>query len=55
MEPPNEVETYIHRSGRTARAGKQGTCITFYNYKNQGQLEEIERRAGIKFEKVGPP
>lgn len=31
MEPPKEVESYIHRSGRTARAGKHGTCITFYN------------------------
>lgn len=30
LEPPREVETYIHRSGRTARAGNSGTCITFY-------------------------
>ncbi len=31
LEPPKEVESYIHRSGRTARAGKSGTCITFYS------------------------
>lgn len=31
LEPPKEVETYIHRSGRTARAGAKGTCITFYD------------------------
>lgn len=30
VEPPQEVETYIHRSGRTARAGKDGVAITFY-------------------------
>lgn len=30
IEPPKEVETYIHRSGRTARAGKSGQCITFF-------------------------
>ena len=30
LEPPKEVETYIHRSGRTARAGADGKCITFY-------------------------
>jgi ATP-dependent RNA helicase DDX21 len=30
VEPPKDVETYIHRSGRTARAGRDGTCITFY-------------------------
>lgn len=34
LEPPKEVETYIHRSGRTARAGAKGTCITFYDQKN---------------------
>ena len=34
LEPPKDVESYIHRSGRTARAGKSGTCITFYSKKN---------------------
>ena len=34
VEPPKEVETYIHRSGRTARAGKTGTCITFWTLKH---------------------
>jgi len=34
VEPPKETETYIHRSGRTARAGKSGTCITFYTKKH---------------------
>lgn len=33
LEPPKDVETYIHRAGRTARAGKEGTCITLYNNK----------------------
>lgn len=35
VEPPKEAETYIHRSGRTARAGKNGTCITFYTMKQK--------------------
>lgn len=34
VEPPKEVETYIHRAGRTARAGKVGTCITFFSKKH---------------------
>ena len=38
VEPPQDTETYIHRSGRTARAGNSGTCITFFNKKNQAQL-----------------
>ena len=32
-EPPERAEDYIHRSGRTGRAGKKGTCITFYTPK----------------------
>jgi ATP-dependent RNA helicase DeaD len=31
IEPPNDVDTYTHRSGRTGRAGKQGTSILFVN------------------------
>ena len=29
-EPPKDVDSYIHRSGRTGRAGKKGICICFY-------------------------
>jgi ATP-dependent RNA helicase DDX21 len=55
LEPPKEIEAYIHRSGRTARAGKLGTCITLYTNKQAQLLEKIEDTAGIKFKKVGPP
>ena len=55
MEPPKDVETYIHRSGRTARAGRDGTCITFYSKKHQPLISNIEHRAGITFQKIGVP
>jgi len=55
VEPPKEVETYIHRSGRTARAGRSGTCITFYSKKHQPMISQIEFKAGIKFTKIGIP
>ena len=42
LEPPKETETYIHRSGRTARAGASGTCITFYTIKTKMLVEQIE-------------
>lgn len=42
IEPPKETETYIHRSGRTARAGAHGTCITFYTGKTKMLVEQIE-------------
>jgi ATP-dependent RNA helicase DDX21 len=55
LEPPNDVETYIHRSGRTARAGKSGTCITFYSHKNEYMMMEIEAKAGVKFQHIKLP
>lgn len=33
LDPPKEIDSYIHRAGRTARAGKNGACLTFYNSK----------------------
>lgn len=42
VEPPTDAETYIHRSGRTARAGNSGTCITFFTKKTQAQIQMIE-------------
>lgn len=30
IQPPENTESYIHRSGRTARAGKYGACVTFF-------------------------
>lgn len=49
LQPPNEVESYIHRSGRTARAGKQGKCITLYSRDERRLLNEITRQAGVNF------
>jgi len=54
-EPPKDVETYIHRSGRTARAGKEGTVVTFYAKKHAPLLTNIEKTAGISFTKIGAP
>jgi len=54
-EPPKDYESYIHRAGRTARAGKSGIVITFYTNKHTGLIQYIERKAGIKFEKIGVP
>ena len=43
---PRNTEEYIHRIGRTGRAGQQGTAITFVNARQYSQLRRIE--AGIK-------
>lgn len=55
MQPPQDIESYIHRSGRTARAGKQGKCITLVSGYENGMLHKIERSAGIKFIQEGLP
>ena len=42
MEPPSRAEDYVHRSGRTGRAGKNGICILFYNPRAYFQVTNIE-------------
>lgn len=39
LEPPKDAETYIHRAGRTARAGRAGTCITFWTMRQKFLLQ----------------
>ncbi|KAG9335830.1 hypothetical protein JZ751_003584 [Albula glossodonta] len=53
--PPKDVESYIHRSGRTGRAGRTGICICFYQRKEEEQLRYVENKAGIIFKRVGVP
>jgi len=55
LSPPKDVDTYIHRAGRTARAGRTGVCVTFYQKKTLELMDRIERKANFKFQKVGAP
>lgn len=54
-EPPKEVDSYIHRAGRTARAGREGMCITLYTKMQEDLLKRITNRAKIVFTKIGAP
>ncbi|PKC72320.1 DEAD-domain-containing protein [Rhizophagus irregularis] len=54
-EPPKDVETYVHRAGRTARAGRQGKAVTFFKPQDEYLLQVVERGARIQFQVVGPP
>ncbi|XP_013387133.1 nucleolar RNA helicase 2-like, partial [Lingula anatina] len=53
--PPKDVESYIHRSGRTGRAGREGVCICFYKFQEERDLQWVEHKAGIKFKRIGGP
>jgi ATP-dependent RNA helicase RhlE len=43
FELPNEPESYVHRIGRTARAGTEGIAISFCDPSEAGHLKSIER------------
>jgi ATP-dependent RNA helicase DeaD len=46
---PDELENYMHRSGRTARAGKSGVSIAIVNIKEVSKIRQIERQLNRKF------
>lgn len=54
-QPPEQPETFIHRVGRTARAGRCGTAILFFTKKEVGLVKQIEKVVGIQFKRIGVP
>lgn len=52
---PDDPEIYIHRSGRTGRAGKKGISISILHLKETGKLKDIERMLGKKMERKPVP
>ena len=54
---PVEPESYVHRIGRTARAGNSGIAISFCDHTERAALRAIERVAGVTLRPVGavPP
>jgi ATP-dependent RNA helicase DeaD len=49
---PDEPEVYTHRSGRTARAGKSGVCISILHSREMGRINDLERMMKVPFEKL---
>ena len=52
---PGDAEDYVHRIGRTARASRQGTAITFINDKDQQKFFRIESLIGKEVPKLSLP
>ncbi len=52
---PDDVEVYIHRSGRTGRAGKSGVSATIVHSREVNRIRDIERISGKKFEQKFVP
>ena len=45
----------MHRSGRTGRAGKEGSAILMYTNSQRRTVKSLERDVGCKFEFISPP
>jgi ATP-dependent RNA helicase RhlE len=52
---PVEAESYVHRIGRTARAGAVGIAISFCDPSERGVLRQIERQMNLTIKVVGDP
>ncbi len=52
FDVPQDPESYVHRIGRTARAGAEGKAITFVNTKEMSSIGVIERRNKITIKQV---
>lgn len=52
---PEDLESYVHRIGRTGRAGKEGTAITFISKSEQRIIQQIERRFNVQIQPIDIP
>lgn len=54
-ELPDDMEVYTHRSGRTARAGKSGICLSICHSRELFKIKQLERMINAKFHKLDIP
>ena len=48
FDVPTSPDVYVHRVGRTGRVGRSGRAITFFEPRQQREIQAIERNAGVK-------
>lgn len=53
VDPPTDHKDYLHRAGRTARAGEAGTVVTIATVKQQKSIGGLTSRAGVAPKFVG--
>ena len=46
-DPPAEHKAYVHRSGRTARGGAEGTVVTVQTAAQAAEVRTLMRKAGV--------
>ena len=47
IDPPAEHKAYLHRAGRTARAGTSGTVVTLVMDEQENEVAQLMRKAGV--------
>ena len=47
-DPPSDAKTYVHRSGRTARAGESGVVVSLVLWNEELEVRKLLRRLGLK-------
>ena len=52
---PDDIETYVHRSGRTGRADKRGICISLVHLREKHKIKQIEKIVGRPIERAMIP
>jgi ATP-dependent RNA helicase DeaD len=52
---PQDPESYVHRIGRTGRAGKEGMAITFVSPREMGYLKIVEQTTKKRMKPLSPP
>jgi superfamily II DNA/RNA helicase len=47
-DPPEDEKAYLHRSGRTARAGESGVAVTLMLWNQENEVRVVQRRLGLQ-------
>jgi ATP-dependent RNA helicase DeaD len=53
FDAPNDPDTYVHRIGRTGRAGMEGTAVSFFTAEERHMIKDIESRTGKPIDPLG--
>jgi superfamily II DNA/RNA helicase len=48
VDPPADPKDYLHRAGRTARAGESGTVVTMVTAAERREVDQMTRQAGVR-------
>ncbi|MBT3221201.1 MAG: DEAD/DEAH box helicase [Proteobacteria bacterium] len=55
VDLPSDIESYVHRIGRTARAGRKGVAISLVTPRERRRIREMQRRLNTPIKEIGIP